>query len=158
MNAIQNPGYTNKTTNENNINANEMIDFADFSNYKFTDRLVDKYQDRANRNSESLISSLLTIEEGDLDEENEDAGRNTASNNNDNKELNGVCDEINKFTTYIELEKIRFDKTMLDLFIHFNILTKLEKHNVINWHSNTSLFYPIKTIGDGNCLVSHLDS
>ena len=158
MNAIQNPGYTNKTTNENNINANEMIDFADFSNYKFTDRLVDKYQDRANRNSESLISSLLTIEEGDLDDENEYAGKNTASNSNDNKELNGICDEINKFTTYIELEKIRFDKTMLDLFIHNNLLKILKNNDVINWHSNTSLFYPINTVGDGNCLVGHLNS
>ena len=135
MNAISSPGYS--TTSDYN---SDMVDFVEFSTFNFpnTKHLINKYQNKANQSAESLIESLLTLEE----------------KNYQTLTQASVNDTINNYTTYIEIEKIRFDKKLLDLFIHFNILNKLEKNNVINWHSNTSLFYPIKTLGDGNCLVS----
>jgi hypothetical protein len=136
MNAISNPDY--------NVE-NDVVDFVEFSNLKFqNNKLIIKYQEKTQKSTLNLITSLLSLEDNDRDEIN-----NFKSNNNNN-----TADEINKYTTYIELEKIKFDKKNLDLFIHFNVLNKLEKNNVINWHSNTALFYPIKTLGDGNCLVS----
>ena len=150
MNAISNPGNTSSTM----VNYdNELIDFVEFSNLKFNNKLINKYQERGNKSSECLITSLLTLEEGDDVDEDEVDDDDYDSNSNKQVDLNS--DEISKYTSYIELEKIRFDRKLLELVIHFNVLNKLEKNNVINWHSNTALFYPIKTVGDGNCLVNY---
>jgi hypothetical protein len=154
MNAISNPGNTSTPTSSTMVNYdNELIDFVEFSNLKFNNKLINKYQERANKSSECLITSLLTLEEGDEDVDEDEVEDDYDSNSNKQVDLNS--DEISKYTTYIELEKIIFDKKLLESVIHFNVLNKLEKNYVINWYSNTALFYPIKTLGDGNCLVNY---
>ena len=166
MNAISSPANssTNTTTVSTMVNYdnNELIDFVEFSNLNFNNKLINKYQDRVNKTSEVLITSLLTLDEGDdVDDDGDDdddeeynEDKLTKSNSTTSTKQVEISDEISKYTTYIELEKIIFEKKLLELIIHFNILNKLEKHRVINWHSSTALFYPIKTVGDGNCLVN----
>lgn len=83
-------------------------------------------------------------------------------------------DRINRFTTYIPVSKLfepsdenynisyfrskrTFKYSLLNskkkLFVDTHTLRVLEKNKELNWIPMLSSLYPIRTLGDGNCLV-----
>lgn len=76
-------------------------------------------------------------------------------------------DQINRFTCYLELDKIFENcstsaRTSLDsrilankkkLIVDMKTYRSLTRNHELNWMKNATSLYPIKTIGDGNCLV-----
>jgi hypothetical protein len=82
-------------------------------------------------------------------------------------------DNINKYTSYLELDKLfanceetrRYTKSALNytmlntrkkLIVDIKTLRTLNRNFELNWLNLANSIYPIKTIGDGNCLVEIL--
>lgn len=77
---------------------------------------------------------------------------------------------VNKFTAHLELDKIfancnsgsrgSLDPQLLvtkkRLIVDVKILNTLQRKLELNWFRFANSLYPIKTIGDGNCLVKYL--
>jgi hypothetical protein len=109
----------------------DLIDFIEFSNIKYkTSQIASYYQDKydilVNNVAEKLLMSNIA--------------------------------EINGFTTCIQLDKLndlsKYKVSVKKLFIHLNIYKPLTSADIINWNKGLASLYPIKTLGDGNCLVS----
>jgi hypothetical protein len=76
----------------------------------------------------------------------------------------GRVDEINIFTCTIPLNKVFYksnnnenvDYLLINrkknLFVDNDIFNRLKNKQQLNWSSTLATLYPIKTIGDGNCL------
>lgn len=77
-------------------------------------------------------------------------------------------ERLNKHTSFLPLNKLfkhvgtpgsyHFEllNTKKKLIVDTSVYKVLKKNRQINWSSTLNKLYPIKTIGDGNCLVSSL--
>jgi hypothetical protein len=70
-------------------------------------------------------------------------------------------DKFNALTTYIDLDRLdevvrdssQSKDSLLIFFIDRAMLNKLAGERVINWSRKLAKLYPLRTQGDGNCLV-----
>jgi hypothetical protein len=70
------------------------------------------------------------------------------------KFTNGEC-EFHKYSTSIDYQRIKSNrKIFADLLIDQKITEILNNNKIINYNYRLTKLYPLKTIGDGNCLVS----
>jgi hypothetical protein len=109
----------------------DLIDFVEFSTTKHkTSQIKSYYQDRYDILWNNIAANLLL------------------SNIN----------EINEYTNCIQLDKLRnlskHRGSIKKLFIHIGIDKQLTNSDITNWIQSLASVYPIKTLGDGNCLVN----
>jgi hypothetical protein len=63
--------------------------------------------------------------------------------------------EFHKYSTSIDYQKIKSKrKIFAKLLVDENISKILKSNKIINYIDELTKLYPLKTIGDGNCLVS----
>jgi hypothetical protein len=109
----------------------DPIDFIEFSTTRnATSQIISYYQDKYDLLLNTVAEKLLLSD----------------------------IDQINLYTTCIQLDKLndlgKHRNLTKQLFIHLGIYRQLISANIINWNQCLSSLYPIKTSGDGNCLVS----